>query len=110
MPLPVPLPPARYPMRQRRACNQHVEHAIRLPAVVLAPSHFVCVGMEIRAADVMMRADLSPAQPRQTSEWGRRQDLNLRPPCPYCQVCDSPYVESRALYPAELRHLVSNKP
>jgi hypothetical protein len=56
------LPLTTHRMRQRRN-NHHPELiAIADAAVVFAPSHFVCVGREILAADVVMDTGLSATQ------------------------------------------------
>ncbi len=36
---------------------------VRSTPVVLAPCRFVCIGLEVSAADVMVRSDLSASKP-----------------------------------------------
>lgn len=50
-------------MRQSRTRDHKVLIAVRLPPVILTPSHFVRIGRWVRAGNVIVRADLGPAQP-----------------------------------------------
>ena len=62
LPVPRPLPADRMP--QRRAGDVHELRPGRLAAVILAPSHFACVLVQMDADPVVL-ADLGPAQPRE---------------------------------------------
>lgn len=49
-------------MRQRGVECDRVLLAVGNPAVVLSPSHFGCVGMKVRADDMVMRLNLCATQ------------------------------------------------
>ena len=49
-------------MRQRRVRSHQIKLAIANPAVVFTPRHFGGVSRQVAPADMMMRANLSPAQ------------------------------------------------
>ena len=49
-------------MLERRVSCHQVKLAIVDATVILAPSHFGGIGIEVRASDMMMRSDLSAAQ------------------------------------------------
>ena len=51
-------------MPQRRSGNVHELRLARLAGVVFAPSHLASVGVKVRG-DVVVLADLGPAQPRE---------------------------------------------
>src|SRR5215213_9548409 len=62
MPLPVPAPVAALGMVQRIGGHALVLVAVGLPAHILAPRHLPGVEAEIHAADVVVLAELGPAQ------------------------------------------------
>ena len=61
--LPVAFPLARHWMTKSSSGDHEILSTVRLPAVIFAPRHFVCVGMQIRSAYMVVRAELRAAQP-----------------------------------------------
>jgi hypothetical protein len=60
--LPVALPLAAHWVGQGRGGDHQELRPVRHPPVVLAPRYFVCIAVEVLAADVVVRADLGAAQ------------------------------------------------
>ena len=56
--LPIAFPFPRNRMPKSGSGDQEILRSIRLPAVVLAPSHFVGVGVQITTRNMMVYADL----------------------------------------------------
>ena len=61
--MPVASPNLALGMRQGGGGDQVPMRAVRLPAMVLPPRHFVRVGLEAMAADPVMNPELGTAEP-----------------------------------------------
>lgn len=61
-PLPIPFPSPADRVRRRCRSGQGEQLAVVVAAMILAPGHLASVGVEVCATDLVVLADLGPAQ------------------------------------------------